>query len=344
MIKVKKEGAILSPTSRAFEKRAVLNPGILQIGNTVHVVYRAVDKDHISPLGYARLDGPLEVVERMKEPLYVPLHKYEKKGLEDPRLTMIDGKIYMTYVAHDGKHALIAYMSGPDIFHLKRGGIISAKIRYARAGKFFNAVKLKDDYFFFEAYYKNFSGKDVMVWEKDGVLFPEKINGKFILTHRVLPDIQIVEFNHFDDLKKNSFWLSYFQNMHKNVMLENKYAFEERHIGGGAPPIKTKYGWLMIYHGTEENNHGRTYHAGAALFALDDPRRLIARLPEPLFSPTEDYELAGYVDNVVFPTGASVFGDRLYIYYGAADNHIAAASVNLPDLLSELRKYRISKD
>ena len=129
MIKVKKEGAILSPTSRAFEKRAVLNPGILQIGNTVHVVYRAVDKDHISTLGYARLDGPLEVVERMKEPLYVPLHKYEKKGLEDPRLTMIDGKIYMTYVAHDGKHALIAYMSGPDIFHLKRGGIISAKIR-----------------------------------------------------------------------------------------------------------------------------------------------------------------------------------------------------------------------
>jgi predicted GH43/DUF377 family glycosyl hydrolase len=341
MLKVKKEGVILSPTGRAFEKRAVLNPGILQIGDTVHVVYRAVAKDHISTLGYARLDGPLTVVERAKEPIYVPKYQYEKKGLEDPRLTMIDGVIYLTYVAHDGKHALIAYMSGTDLFHLKRGGIISAKIRYARAGRFFNAVKLKDDYFFFEAYYKNFSGKDVMVWEKDGVLFPEKINGKFVLTHRVLPDIQIAEFHNFDQLKKNSFWLEYFQNMHKQVILENKYSFEERHIGGGAPPIKTKDGWLMIYHGTEENNHGRTYHACAALFDLKDPRRLIARLPEPLFSPTEDYELSGYVDNVVFPTGTALFNDRLYIYYGAADNHIAAASIDLNYLLTELKKHKL---
>jgi predicted GH43/DUF377 family glycosyl hydrolase len=341
MLKVRKEGVILSPTSRAFEKRAVLNPGILQVGDTVHVIYRAVAKDHMSTLGYARLNGPLEVVERMTEPLYTPKTKAEKKGLEDPRLTIIDGTIYLTYVAHDGKHALIAYMSGADIFHLKRGGVISAKIRYARAGKFFNNLKLKDDYFFFEAYYKNFSGKDVMVWEKDGVLFPEKINGKFIMTHRVLPDIQITEFRHFDELKKNSFWLDYFRNMHKHVILENKYAFEERHIGGGAPPIKTKAGWLLIYHGTEENNQGRTYHACAALFDLEDPHKLIARLPEPLISPTEDYELSGYVDNVVFPTGTAVFNKRLYIYYGAADCHIAVASVELEDLLSELKRHKI---
>lgn len=341
MLKVKKEGVILSPTSRAFEKRAVLNPGILQIGETVHVVYRAVAKDHLSTLGYARLDGPLKVVERAEEPIYTPRNKYEKKGLEDPRITMIDGVIYLIYVAHDGKHALISYMKGADLFHLKRGGVISAKIRYSRAGRFFNDVKLKDDYFFFEAYYKNFSGKDVMVFEKDGILFPEKINGKFVLTHRVLPDIQIVQFNNFDQLKKNAFWLDYFRTMHKHVILENKYAFEERHIGGGAPPIKTKDGWLMIYHGAEENNHGRTYHAGVALFDLADPQKLIARLPEPLISPTEDYEMSGYVDNVVFPTGTALFGGRLYIYYGAADNHIAVASVELNDLLAELKKHRL---
>jgi len=343
MIKVKKEGAIISPTSRAFEKRAVLNPGILQIGETVHMVYRAVDQKHISTFGYARLDGPLKVVERMKEPIYKPLYKYEKKGLEDPRLVMINGTIYMTYIAHDGKHALIAYMSGPDIFHLKRGGVISAQIRYSTAMKFFDEVKLKDDYFFFEAYYKNFSGKDVMVWEKDGLLFPEKIKGKFVLTHRILPDIQIASFSDFKELKSNAWWMDYFRNMHKNVILENKYSFEERHIGGGAPPIRTKDGWLMIYHGTEENNRGRTYHACAALFDINDPKKLIARLPEPLFSPTEKYELSGYVDNVVFPTGAAVFGDRLYIYYGAADNHIAAASVDLDDLLSELKKHKVSQ-
>jgi len=341
MLKVKKEGTIISPTSRKFESRAVLNPGVLQIGDTVHIVYRAVDKNHISTLGYARLDGPLKVVERMKEPIYQPLYKYEKKGVEDPRLTMIDGQIYMTYVAHDGKNAVIAYMSGTDIFHLKRGGIISTSIRYASAARYFNDLKLKDDYFFFEAYYKNFSGKTVKVWEKDGALFPEKFQGRFLMSHRILPDIQIAYFHNFKELKSNKFWIDYLKNLYKYVILENKYAFEERHIGGGAPPVKTKAGWLMIYHGAEESNKGRTYHAGAALFDLKDPRKLIARLPEPLFSPTETYEKDGYVDNVVFPTGTSLFKNRLYIYYGAADNHIAVASVDLDELLSELKKHRI---
>jgi predicted GH43/DUF377 family glycosyl hydrolase len=122
--------------------------------------------------------------------------------------------------------------------------------------------------------------------------------------------------------------------------LENTKGFEGRHVGGGAPAIKTKYGWLMIYHAVQENNDNRIYHAAAALFDEKNPAKLIAKLPYPLFSPEEDYELSGHVNNVVFPTGTAVFDDRLYIYYGAADSHIGVASVNLKELIKELLKYK----
>ncbi len=123
-------------------------------------------------------------------------------------------------------------------------------------------------------------------------------------------------------------------------MLEVAHVFEERHVGGGAPPIKTKYGWLMIYHGAEESNKRRIYRVGAAMFNLENPKKLMARLPYPLFAPEQDYEVHGHVNNVVFPTGTTIFNKKLYIYYGAADSCIAVVSVNLDSLLKELMKYK----
>lgn len=343
MIKVKKHGVVISPTTRFFEDKSVLNPAILQDGKKVHMIYRAINKDYMSFLGYARLDGHKKLVERWSHPFMEPKAAYELRGMEDPRITKIGKDIYLIYVAHDGRNAQIAYAYGQDLFNLKRGGIISPKVKYSVAGKLFDKTKLKDDYLFFEAFYRNYSGADVLIWEKDGVLFPEKIKGKYVLTHRILPDIQIAFFKDFEELKTQAYWKEYLKNLYKYVMLENKYRFEERHIGGGAPPIKTKLGWLMIYHGVEESNASRVYHAAAALFDLKNPTKLIARLPYPLFSPEKDFELKGHVNNVVFPTGTAQFGDKLYIYYGAADSHIAVASVNLDDLLDELRRYKTNR-
>jgi len=340
MISVKKHGVILSPTKLDFENLAVLNPGVLQSGKKVQLVYRAVNRNHVSYLGYACLKGPLEVVERWDKPFMSPSYKYESMGMEDPRITKIGSNIYLTYVAHDGKNAQIAYAHGKSLKSLKKGGLIGPRIRYDVAGKHFRQNKLKDDYYFFESFYKTYNGKDILIWEKDGLLFPEKINGKYVLTHRILPDIQIVYFKSFEELKSNDFWIDYLEDFDHYVILEGAHGFEERHIGGGAPPIKTKYGWLMIYHGVEETNKQRTYRAGAALFDLKNPSRLIARLPYPLFFPEEDYELSGSVDNVVFPTGTALFGDELYIYYGAADEHVAVASISLRKLLLELRRHK----
>ena len=118
-----------------------------------------------------------------------------------------------------------------------------------------------------------------------------------------------------------------------------KYDHEVSYIGGGCPPIETKEGWLLIYHGVHDTVDGYVYSACAALLDLEDPLTEIARLPYPLFAPEEPWELQGAVNNVCFPTGTTVFDDTLYIYYGAADEQIAVASVKLSDLIAELLTY-----
>jgi predicted GH43/DUF377 family glycosyl hydrolase len=138
MLQIKKEGVILKPTSRDFESLSVFNPGIYQDGQYVHVFYRAVNKKHISTLGYAKLKGPLDVVERWKKPYLKPKYEYEKSGLEDPRVVKIKDTFYMTYVVHDGKNALTAYSYGQDLFKLTKGGIITPQISYNSVGKLFN--------------------------------------------------------------------------------------------------------------------------------------------------------------------------------------------------------------
>jgi len=340
MIKVKKNGVLLTPGQNNFDAHSVLNPAVWQEGEKIHLIYRAINPDGISSLGYAELDGPLKIAARWDKPFIEQNSREEKKGVEDPRLVRIDGTFYLTYVAHDGFNAVSGLRLGPDLFNLKKNGIISPKIRYRDAGKLFSYTKLKDDYYFFASFYERYSGRNILVWHKDMIFFPEKINGQFVLLQRILPDIQLLRFDDPSQLKDKYFWLYQLIHLSENVILEGEHGFENRNIGGGAVPIKTKDGWLVIYHGVQENNRKRIYSAGAALFNLADPSRLIARLPYPLFSPTEDYELVGTVNNVVFPTGTALFGDDLYIYYGAADKYIATAVVSFSGLLAEILKHR----
>jgi beta-1,2-mannobiose phosphorylase / 1,2-beta-oligomannan phosphorylase len=151
----------------------------------------------------------------------------------------------------------------------------------------------------------------------------------------VYPDIQIVYFNDIKDLT-NEFWREYLFNIKKFTVLEGKFPFEASYIGGGCPPIETNVGWLIIYHGVEDTLCGYVYHACAALLDINDPTKEIGRLSYPLFSPDLEWEKKGVVSNVVFPTGAIVQDDTLYIYYGAADKYTGMASVSMSELLSEL--------
>jgi len=241
----------------------------------------------------------------------------------------------MTYVAHDGKNALTAYATSRDLKKFSKKGIISPRIKYHDAETIFEREDLKDAYILFSSYYENREGHDVLLWHKDFILFPKKIRGNFVALHRVLPDIQIVSFRNFSTLT-NEFWKREFRNFSKRVVLQNTHWFETRNIGGGAVPLETKKGWIVIYHGVEETNAGRIYHASAILLDLNDPRKVIGKLHSPLFSPTKPWEKKGLVPNIVFPTANAVFNNTLYIYYSAADSLIAVAAVNLNSLLREL--------
>ena len=339
MIEVKSEGIILESSENGFENQAVLNPATIEAGGVTHMFYRAVRRgDMVSSIGYCQLEGN-KVVNRSDKPILFPEYDYEKMGVEDPRIIFLDGVYYLFYTVYDGKNALFAYATSTDLTHFVKQGIISPRISYREASHLFehSKVKLRERYFLFDAYIRDRSGEDILLWEKDAFIFPRKIKGQFALIHRVLPGIQVITFDDFKDLTEN-YWKDHLRNLGEYVVLDSECQFESRNVGGGCPPIETKDGWLLIYHGVEDTTrHGKIYHTGAALLDSGNPTKVIGRLKKPLFSPIEPWEKQGDVNNVVFPTGTVLKDGRLFIYYGAADKMIAAKSLDIEELLKELK-------
>lgn len=341
MIEVKKTGVLLTPTNLEFENDGVLNPAVIRIGDSVHIFYRAVRKGNYSSIGYCRLDGPLTIAERWDKPVMVPEFEYESQGVEDARVVKIDDLFYMTYTGYDGTNARGALATSKDLVHFKKRGLIVPPITYAQFVFLAESNgKVNKNYYRNHKFYyqKADPEKKIMLWDKNVIFFPRKINGNLVFLHRIRPGIQIVSVNSLKELTKE-FWEKYFLNMEEDIVMDPIYRHESNYIGGGCPPIETEHGWLLIYHGVEETSWGRVYSACAALLDLNDPSLELARLPYALFSPEYEWELIGEVNNVVFPTGTALFGDTLFIYYGAADSLIACASVKLSELVAELLTY-----
>jgi beta-1,2-mannobiose phosphorylase / 1,2-beta-oligomannan phosphorylase len=341
MIEVKKEGVLLTKTGLEFENEGVLNPAVIREGDSVHLFYRAVREGNHSSIGYCRLDGPLTIAERWEKPFMVPEFDYESQGVEDARIVKIDDLYYLTYTGYDGTNARGALATSTDLWHFKKDGIIVPPITYAQfvflaesAGKV-NKNYYRNHKFYYQ---KADPEKKIMLWDKNVIFFPRRINGKLVFLHRIRPGIQIVSVNSLKELTRE-FWENYFVDLQDHIVLDPVFAHESSYIGSGCPPIETEHGWLLIYHGVEETGKGRVYSACAALLDPDDPSKELSRLPYALFSPEYKWELYGEVNNVVFPTGTALFGNTLFIYYGAADSHIACASINLSALLAELLSY-----
>lgn len=331
MISVKKEGVLLRQTELGFENEGVLNPAVIREGEVIHLFYRAVRVGNCSTIGYCKLSGPLTIAERRDAPLLFREFDYESQGMEDPRIVKIDDLYYLSYIAFNGTDALGALATSTDLVKFEKQGIIVPQIKYDLFNRL--AVSQKQILEKYARYNNNLGDRVVM--DKDLVFFPRRINGKLTFLHRIKPDIQMVSVNSLEELTQE-FWDDYFMHFSDHIVLTPKYDHEVSYVGGGCPPIETEHGWLIIYHGVKDAIKGYEYSACAALLGLDDPCKEIARLPYPLFKPEEDYELTGDVDDVVFPTGTALFGDTLYIYYGAGDDIIAVASVSLSGLVKEL--------
>ena len=343
---INKLGIVLHKTTNSFECEGVLNPAVIKVGKIIHLFYRAVAKDNYSTIGYCKLSSPMEVEHRNEAPLLFPEAEYEFQGLEDPRIVDIEGTYYLSYTAYDGTNALGALATSTDMVHWKKLGIVVPQITYEEFRHFIESQgKISEKYIRFNDYQKSHDKQDrkVLIWDKNLIFFPRKINNKFCFLHRIKPDIQIVvAIDKLEDLNI-AFWQNYFLHFDEHIVLSSKYDHEVSYMGSGCPPIETADGWLIIYHGVHDSIKGYVYSACAALLDLNNPEKEIARLPYPLFFPEKIWELKGEVNNVCFPTGAVVEEDTLYIYYGAADERIAVAAMSMKELLDELKLNKIKK-
>jgi predicted GH43/DUF377 family glycosyl hydrolase len=303
MLKRFKENPILSPiTTHPWESYMAYNAAVLYEEGKFHIVYRAQGvKTGTSRFGYASTKDGFHIDSRLEEPIFLPdpLNDLERT-VEDPRLVKIEDKIYLSYTA---------------VGNIPRVGWGSIQIAMTSI----NA----DD---FLAHRWNW-GKRIYpfpgVDNKHICLFPEKINSKWVMYHRIPPHIWVA---YSDDLVN---WKNC------SIVMQPQEEWEYLKIGGGAPPIKLDEGWLVIYHAVDANIH---YRLGAALIDLNNPEKVIARTKKPILQPEEEYERKGAVPNVVFTCGASVVDDTLFLFYAGADTVVCVATCKVKELLDSMEK------
>jgi predicted GH43/DUF377 family glycosyl hydrolase len=310
------ENPILQPTTHWWECRWVFNPGAAIHRGRVHLLYRAQGEDWISRFGLAILeeDG-VRVAYRSPLPVFEPdvNNPWERLGVEDPRITRIADQYYVCYTAASLYPALKPRTYRRPSPFGDTGVPWRTRIAIATTRDF-----------------RNFRRRGIAFaqWEnKNGALFPTRFEGRYLLLHRIFPDI------HLGSSKDLRHWHNY-----GPLLRPRPGMWDSNRVGAGGPPLRTPYGWLLIYHGVDEN---RVYRLGAALLDLRDPRRVLGRSTEPILEPEEPYEREGLVPNVVFTCGAVFYRGRLMVYYGGADRVVAVASVPAEKILTWAREVTL---
>lgn len=325
------ENPILSPNpENEWESEATFNPAAFSADGKVYLVYRAVGRDYVSVLGYAESTDGIHFGARLPFPIFkasgVPIiktryyttlaedlnqlahgNKYSSGGgsggTEDPRITKIGDRIYMIYVSYNG-------YEGPRL--------AMTSILYD------NFIKKR---FLWE---KPVIISPPGVIDKSGCILPEKINGKYVIFHRIFPNI-LIDF--VDNLEFDG--TTHLKGEYK--ISPRPTMWDSRKVGTGAPPIKTDKGWLMIYYGVTDADDSK-YKIGAMLLDIKDPTKVLHRTNQPLVEPTEYYENDLAKFGIVYPCGAVVVNGNLMVYYGGSDSVTCVATANLNKFLKELEK------
>ncbi len=287
---------ILKPNpTHHWEKGGVFNCAATMFEEKVLLLYRAIgDYDkYISTLGLA-LSEDGYTFERFDEPVMIPDADFDRFGVEDPRITFLEGKYYIAYTA-----VRTPVPKGDVDYHI---GIASTKDfkTFKRHGTIINEYR-----------------------DKDGVLFPEKIDDQYVLIHRAPEPDMWIAFS-----KDLNTWTD-----HKKLFSPLPNSWQNFKVGAGAPPIKTEDGWLEFYHGVDKELH---YSLGVMMLDLKDPSKIVSILDDPILTPEEDYERVGDVPNVTFTCGVVEKDEKFFVYYGAADKVIGVATIDKKKLLKAL--------
>lgn len=284
------ENPILMPKpENPWESKYVFNPAMFKLDDRIHYIYRAMGEDMVSRLGYASSRDGFNIDERLDEPIFEPVNHIEKKGCEDPRVTVMDGQCFMTYTA---------YGEIPQI------GITSIAAKDIKEKKWNWGERI---YPFPSEVNKN------------AVIFPEKIDGNYVMLHRIEPDIHIA---YSEDLEN---WFN-----SKILMRAREDSWDSLKIGAAGPPIGIDEGWLQIYHGVDGN---KVYRLGAAILERNKPECIKYRTEGFFIEPEKHYECEGFVNNVVFSCGSVMHKGKVLISYGCADTVIGVSAYTLDEIL-----------
>lgn len=297
---------VLEPRHLWWERLGVFNPAVIEHNNKTYMIYRAYGTDHISRFGLAISDDGVNF-QTFDLPIVdaLPDDPYERLGIEDPRVVFIDGYYYITYTMAS---VYSVFHKGHSAQSLNTPGV-SWRVR--------SAVMRTKDFIQFERLNHLFKTIDT----KNSILFPRKINNKFYLLHRINPNIYLDSATRLDEFTGGV------------QILEPKSGWEELKVGGACPPIETKDGWLVTYHGVSRD---LVYSIGVILLDLNNPHKVLKRSSRPFLTPQETWEKDGYIKNVVFLTSCIEKGDLLYFYYGAADRAVGLTKVPIKDILDTL--------
>ena len=290
----------------AWEARATFNPAAIYEDGRFHIVYRAMSTEGTSVLGYACSKDGLHIDERPATPCYVPRAPFEQRttaggsGCEDPRLTRLGERIYLFYTAYDGITPRVAFSSiAVDDFLEQKWHWDIPRVMSP-------------------------PGVD----DKDSCLFPEKINGQFAVFHRFNNSIYLDYLQSLELPPGN--WLDY-----EGVIIKpRKEYWDNKKFGIAAPPIRIRQGWLLFFHRVV--SPGNVYKIEAMLLDPANPSRVIAETDATLMEPEMDFEKTGETYNVVFPCGAVLLADQIYLYYGGADKVVGVARIPLACLEKRL--------
>lgn len=296
VIKRYEKNPILTKDDVPYPVAAVYNAGVTKYHGKYRMIFRSLLHNGRSILGLAESDDGFKFRVAQK-PFMTPAEtgvfkEYEEYGIEDPRITCIDGEFLITYSAYSQNGVRIGLAKTEDFRKVERISLIT------------------------EADYRNC------------VLFPERFGGLYARLDR--PHSEISPW---------SIWISYSPDLRywgesRLIMKPVQYHWDEMKIGPGAPPIKTKEGWLSIYHGVFPTMDGSVYRLGVALHKREDPSRIIGVCDKWILQPEEPYEVTGYVHNVVFCCGAVPEDNgSVKIYWGGADSVMCVGTAEIDDLV-----------
>jgi len=345
-----------SPALPGWACEQVRNPGAVWDGSKVRLLFTTV-KDFAKGgdfvLGYAQSDDGYHFT-ASPEPFMVPPSddptRFDCGGLEDTRITRLGDDYYIAYAGRSmhpvsywtNKHDRWDPQAGPTWNqNYRRVGL--AKTRDWKQVEWLGPVTSEE------------------VSDANVVLFPEMFEGKYAMLHRPT-QFHPGEYQCF--YTPASLWIAFSDSLtdwhwnahqafdkwndrvdrftHDHMLIRPEYDWERLKVGAAGVPMATDEGWLMLYHAVDLQG---TYRVGLLLLDRDDPRRVVARSPEPIMSPCMPYEQSGHYKlgkGCIFPCANVVIGDEVFIYYGAADSRCCVATVRFKDLLDHALKHRLS--